>query len=544
MWSLSSNVPRRGIASAEALAPVRPVLRPVLALVCAGLVVLAASQSGGYFPDDYLLTGSLALVACVVGLWVVGPTWRPTRGATVTVGALAGLAAWAGVSSAWSPDPAQAALEMGRTLGYAAAFLLAMLTIGDGRHARLLLRLLIAALVGIAALALLGRLRPDLFGGDSLVVSSSAGRLGSIITYWNGLGAIAAMAILGAVGLAGDAREHAAVRVAAAAGGVLTTCALYLTLSRGSALSLVVALVVVLVLSPRRARLGVSALLIIGGGLAGILLLRRHPELVDGPITPAAQRSTGGAVLSQMLIVAVVTGAAQYAAVRFWPTRRASDETGYKRSAPPILAALPVVAVTLALVGTYALVGDRAERQANSGTGSLRSFVDRQYFAFMNPIGAPGNGEGRLASVQSSRSDAYRVALRGLRQHPLEGDGAGSFHVRWYRERRSQENLRNAHSLELETLSELGLVGGGLLLAVLASLLTGLRSLRERRGTVTRSQAAAAGGILVVWVVHSALDWDWQLSAVTLPALIAGALCLAPRRLPLADGERSGVPAR
>lgn len=546
MRSLSSIAPRPGLAAAEVLAPVRPRLRPVLAVLCAGLVVLAASQSGGYFPEDYLLTGSLALAACVVGLWVAGPTWRPTRGATVALGGLVGLAAWAGVSSAWSPDPAQAELEMARTLGYAAAFLLAMLTIGDGRYARLLLRLLVAALVGIVALALLGRLRPDLFGVDSLVVSSSQGRLGSIVTYWNGLGAIAGMAILGAVGLAGDAREHAAIRVAAVAGGVLSTCTLYLTLSRGSGVALVLALAVVLGLSPRRARLGISALLIIGGGLAGILLMRRHPELIgDLPVTAATQRSAGGAVLAQVLAVAAATAAVQFGAARLWRPRRPAEEEGYVKPTPPILAALPVVVVMLALLGTYALVGDRVENRANSGTGSLRSFVDRQYFAFMNPIGAPGTGENRLVSVQSSRSDAYRVALLGLRRHPLGGDGAGSFHVQWFRERRSQESLRNAHSLELETLSELGLIGGGLLLAVLGSLLMGLRSLRGRRGTVTRSQAAAAGGILVVWVVHSALDWDWQLSAVTLPALIAGALCLAPTRLPAPDAvRRSGAPAR
>jgi hypothetical protein len=30
--------------------------------------------------------------------------------------------------------------------------------------------------------------------------------------------------------------------------------------------------------------------------------------------------------------------------------------------------------------------------------------------------------------------------------------------------------------------------------------------------------------------VHSALDWDWQQAAVTLPALTAGALHMAPDR--------------
>ncbi|MGI8622183.1 MAG: hypothetical protein ACR2NB_01555 [Solirubrobacteraceae bacterium] len=46
-----------------------------------------------------------------------------------------------------------------------------------------------------------------------------------------------------------------------------------------------------------------------------------------------------------------------------------------------------------------------------------------------------------------------------------------------------------------------------------------------------RSQSAAAAGIVVVWIIHSATDWDWQLAAVTLPAIAAIAVTLAPRRV-------------
>ncbi|UTI62600.1 O-antigen ligase family protein [Paraconexibacter antarcticus] len=505
---------------------------PVLSVLPAALIVLAASRSGGYFAEDYLLVGALAFGASAVAISLADPQWRPTQLALVTLAALVALAAWTGLSAGWSPDPEGARLAMARTLGYVAAFGLAVLAVGDGRHARLVLRLLVAALVGIAVVALLGRLRADLFATDSAVSSPAPGRLGSVITYWNGLGAVAAMAVMGAIGLAGDAREAAAVRVLAAAGGVIATCTLYLTLSRGTGLALAAGVLVVLGLSPRRGRLGLATVLILGGGLAGILILRHHPILVDAPGTAAARRHEGGTVLLWICLIAAAAGATQLALGRLRLRRPATSADAPPRVGPHALVGGAVaVAVLLTLVGTYAAVGDRVEGRANDSTGGVRSFVNRQYESFMNPIAAPAAGQARLDSVQSSRSDAYRVALDGFRAHPLAGDGAAGFRVRWFRERRGYEDLRNAHSLELETLSELGIVGAGILLTLIGCLLSGMRALLRRRGTVTRSQGAAAGGIVVVWLVHSALDWDWQQAAVTLPALTAGALLMAPDRM-------------
>jgi hypothetical protein len=497
----------------------------------AALVVLAAWRSGGYFAEDYLLVGALAFGACAVAVALTGRPLRPTTPALVVLAALVTLAAWTGLSADWSPDPEGARLAMTRTIGYAGAFLLAVLAVGDGRQARLVLRLLVAALVGVAVLALLGRLRADLFADGSAISSPGPGRLGSIITYWNGLGAIAAMAVMGTIGLAGDAREAASIRVLAAAGGVLAGCTLYLTLSRGSGLALTAGILVVLGLSPRRRRLGIAALLILGGGLLGVLVLRHHPVLVDAPGTAAARRDQGQTALLDIGLIAIAAGAVQFGLGRIRLSKSSTtDDEPSRVGAPAVIGGVAALAVILTALGTYAVAGDRVEGRTNDSTGGLRSFVDRQYEAFMNPIAAPADGQARLDSVQSSRSDAYRVALDGFRAHPVAGDGAAGFRVRWFRERRGYEDLRNAHSLELETLSELGIVGAVPLLILLGGLIAGLRALTRRRGTVTRSQAAAAGGIVVVWLVHSALDWDWQQAAVTLPALTAGALLMAPDR--------------
>jgi hypothetical protein len=72
--------------------------------------------------------------------------------------------------------------------------------------------------------------------------------------------------------------------------------------------------------------------------------------------------------------------------------------------------------------------------------------------------------------------------------------------------------VRDAHSLYLETLAELGIVG---FLAVLA-LFGGVAA-------CVRDQAAIGAG-LAAWAVHAGVDWDWEMPALTLVAvLLAGA---------------------
>ena len=58
-----------------------------------------------------------------------------------------------------------------------------------------------------------------------------------------------------------------------------------------------------------------------------------------------------------------------------------------------------------------------------------------------------------------------------------------------------------------------------------------------------RARAAAAAGpaaALSVWFLHASIDWDWQLPAVTLPAIVlAGALIAIaedPSATPGVDG--------
>jgi O-antigen ligase len=125
----------------------------------------------------------------------------------------------------------------------------------------------------------------------------------------------------------------------------------------------------------------------------------------------------------------------------------------------------------------------------------------------------------------SSRADYWRVALRAVEDEPLLGSGSGSYRRLWYRNRSEPQPARDAHSLYLETLAELGPLGLVLLLAAL-----GL-PVAAAVGARADPLAAAAIGPYVAFLAHTAQDWDWELPAVTMPALAcAVALLLSARR--------------
>ena len=83
------------------------------------------------------------------------------------------------------------------------------------------------------------------------------------------------------------------------------------------------------------------------------------------------------------------------------------------------------------------------------------------------------------------------------------------------------------HNLYLETLAELGIVGGLLLAALYASVLTGLA--RAARASPGDPLLAAAAAVLAAFAIHAGVDWDWEMPAATLPALTMAALAVQRR---------------
>ncbi len=67
----------------------------------------------------------------------------------------------------------------------------------------------------------------------------------------------------------------------------------------------------------------------------------------------------------------------------------------------------------------------------------------------------------RLTSaVDNGRIDNWRVALDGFKAQPFHGTGAGTYRITWDHDRPAPPvKVNDGHSLYLETMSEMGVVG-------------------------------------------------------------------------------------
>jgi O-antigen ligase len=131
---------------------------------------------------------------------------------------------------------------------------------------------------------------------------------------------------------------------------------------------------------------------------------------------------------------------------------------------------------------------------------------------------ASGANASRLQSLETHRFKYWKVGLEhGFAEDPLKGVGAGGFSVIWLRYRDVTERVKVAHSLYVETLAELGIVG----FAFLALFFGGVGSAAARAGM------PGATAAFVVWAVHSALDWDWEMPALSLVAIALAGLIVA-----------------
>jgi O-antigen ligase len=124
--------------------------------------------------------------------------------------------------------------------------------------------------------------------------------------------------------------------------------------------------------------------------------------------------------------------------------------------------------------------------------------------------------------------------MRAFGDHPIRGAGAGAWAVYWLQYRNVNEFAQDAHSLPLQTMAELGIVG----LALLAAFLAGLAWAARRAHQFAPMLVAGPIAGFVAYIAHAPLDWDWQMPAVTLVAMALAGAVLALEREPLgSDGD-------
>jgi hypothetical protein len=446
-----------------------------------------------------------------------------TRPAKVIAGLLAALCLWTLLSIIWAPSAENAFNEFNRVSLFLAVFLLVSLAAHHGKVDRWVDGLTLA-IVAIALVALTSRLFPGLFPNRGIFtfLPTAAIRLNFPLGYWNGLATLTALGIPLALRVAIGCRSSI-LRGIALASLPIATSVIYLASSRGGALTALVGIIAFFALSERRWSIG-AALFIGGLGSAGaIAVLRTRHQLVSGPLgTDLVQRQGRTAALLILLVCALTAVAyglgSHFLRDRIHPPRRLGQT----------LVASIALLLMIGLIANHPIRRFEQFKRLPTQPGTVASGYYTNGHLLMNS----GNGRWQLWSAAGDQ----------WQQHKIVGNGAGSFAEWWARHGSIGASVKDAHSLYLQTLGELGLVGFLILASifVIGAFAIGRRSLVARDKRVTMAALAAVFG---AYTVEVAFDWMWELTVVSVVAWAVLALALSSPK-PLEQNPRSETERR
>jgi hypothetical protein len=467
--------------------PRRALLYVACAVLLAGPTALAFF-SGGFFDTAQVWAGLVTWALVAVAMVAGGRPVPRRRAGRLAIGSLVGLALWTLLSITWAPI-AGTAYDAGQlVMLYAGGLIAAAALLRTASVQRAVEPSLAAGTLIVTGYGISGRLLPGVLHFARSI--SAQGRLEQPLTYWNAMGELAALGFVLTARLAGDRSRPRAMRAAAAAGCAPLGLGVYLSVSRGALFACGAGLVALVVLAPTRAQLHGVLLALAAGAVASIATAPFAG--VTSLAGSLSSRERQGAI-ALVLLVAITLAAAGAG----WALAR--RDRGEVLTLPPRASLIALGVICLGFAVAVVL-------------GSKESSAQ--------PL---ASGVARYETLQSNRYAYWRVALTAFAAEPIHGVGAGGWAVYWLRDRSVNEGAQDAHSLELQTLAELGLVGAALLAALLAAVAVGARAADRIAPALAAGPAAAC----VTYVAHSPLDWDWQMPAVTLIAIVLAGLLLA-----------------
>jgi UDP-N-acetylmuramyl pentapeptide phosphotransferase/UDP-N-acetylglucosamine-1-phosphate transferase len=484
---------------------------PARVTLVEGAVVLFITLALGLSPVlygfyDVSVWGPIALflLAALLGMVLARPA-IPRPAALVALAGLVGVWLWSFLSTAWAESADQALTEANRWMLYAALFAILLLLLRNDGLGKLMLGATTAAILGFAGYLVVRLVLGD---GPSLFLG---GRLHEPFGYVNGQAGYLMLGFWPLIATAERASRRW-VSTAAISGATLLGGLIVLTQTRSMIPALLITGAVLLALVPGR-RDRVWALLFVLGGVAAVSipLIDVYDAARDGTLEAGVVRRA--ALL--LLLASVLAGAA------WWAAESAADRMAASMGLSRLRA---VSARGLAVLGVLALV------VVLPALGSSVDKVKSEAGAFTELERRERSQGARLTSGAGNRYDYWRIAALEFRDAPVRGVGAGNYDRDYFRERRTEEDIRQPHSLVLQTLAELGLIGGAFIGLFIAGVLAGFRRrlVRSHASAGDRIVAVAAGGVFLTWLVHTSVDWLHLIPGVTGVALCAGAVLVAP----------------
>lgn len=475
----------------------------ILRLLVAAAVFAVAVDGGSY---ALVSRHSLSIVvwwAILLGAATGAlPRARPSKIALLTAGLLTAFALWTLSSIAWATSAEKAVLEFDRVVLYLGLYLLVAFGLTRQDVPRFCDGVAIG-ISGVAALALASRFFPDLLPAADIprYLPSAATRLAYPVDYWNGLAFLLSLAVpllLRAATAPGSTLRRAAA-LAPLPG---LAAALYLTSSRGGIAAALLGALVFVALTDRRWAAAGAVLFAALGSAGSVALLVGLPELVDGPLGSDEAADQGRTAALLVPLVCLATGALYGLACRYLPRPRPSRQLGWGLAGVATVVALAIGVAAHPLESFETFRQPPAER---SGEVALQEHL--------------------LSAGGSGRWQFWEAAVDQFETRPITGRGAGSYEAWWAQNGSFSYFLRDAHSLYLETLGELGLVGFVLLVgALLSGLAAALRP---------RAHLAAPAAAFAAFCFAAGIDWMWELTAVALVGVaFLGLLTAAPEPAP------------
>jgi O-antigen ligase len=490
-----------------------------------GLISYLGLKGGGYDPLVHDQVG-IAVWWILLATVAVGavPRQRLGRLGWCAVGLLAAFAVWTALSLSWTESGEKTFADTARLATYLGAFALAVCARGPRGAARMT-GAVATAIVLVVGVALLSRLHPAWFPEASQTqrfLEIGRERLSYPLNYWNALAALIAIGLPLLLAVATSAKLIALRALAAAAMPALMLTALF-TLSRAPIAAIFLVFAVFLAFSSDRLPKLLTLLVTGAGGVLLIAATAGRDELRDGLATSTAHRQ-GDEMLLLTIAVCVVVGLIQWGISEALARGKRPRWTHVSRqqSRAAVLAAAIVVVI--------GLIAFNAPGKVSNGWDEFKLAE------------VPGDGTERLGRASGeSRYQFWSSTVREMESEPLTGTGSGTFEYWWTRDGDTGDVVRDAHSLYMQTLGELGIVGLALLLAFVLTVLIGGGLAAVRAGPLERPYLAAALASCVAFFATAIFDWMWQMPVLTVAMLLLASI-LVVRGRPEGEGRPSPFP--
>jgi O-antigen ligase len=506
-------VPRTKVNREQSL-----LLRDTAAGIGIAAAVFALSYAnGGFDPTTRAYAGIAAwwLLGAGAAIGIASARAGIDRMAIGAIGLLALFAIWILISVNWASDAGRAFDQFDQVSLYVAVLAIAIV-LGRLVPANVLVGGVALALSVVAGVALVSRFFPSTFGFQQAASSLPPlkNRLSFPLGYWNGLGIEVALAypLLLAIMTARRSRVASAL---AAAPLPLIAGVMYLTSSRGAFVAAGVAVLVFVALTPRRWA-ALAAIVVAGGaGVAAVAVLLPRKALVNGDVdTPLGVHQGHQAAL--WIGIACVVTALVWAGLAELGRHLPTPSRVVARATLIVGAILAVVAIVLA---HPAAKFDAFKSTPTSFAGTNATVTESHL----------------LSTSGSGRWQFWTAAMTEFRAHPLNGGGAGSWEAWWLQHGSLPLPSEFAHSLYLEALAELGIVG---LLLIAGAVVVGIVGAVRSALRLATGEIAAAAACGIAFFAAAAYDWVWQLAGIAIVGV--GTLGFALGALPASPSSAWG----